>query len=334
MNKLEIPVMPSSSDDLITKRQSMTFNNIIDSHKQNIKNVVDRNDAINKGAGLTVGVVGISKRTSRPSESEKNVLRAIANGEQIITEEENKNEAKVDNEQANSSVNDIVDLIQKNVDEFKETFKLSGEQEDLESARYWENLVEEIKTPEGQERVIAFIDQLIVSQTRLLDEVSDLDVSIALRESIENKKRIKLLLIKERGEKSPVQETEMPTDSSGLRRYFVTTFKDIYRTTDVNEFLSKITPDVCREYEDWLKLNILAMASEMPEGARYPDTLASVIGNGSDELMMFQGVMALKDGHVSNITDELLRTPFSKLAKQYLNWDIGDDYFKTFSKRD
>lgn len=332
MNKFETTIS-NNPNDLTIKRRDITFSNIVDSHKQDIKNVVDRTGAINKESGLTVGVVGISKRTSRPSESEKSALRAIANGEQIITEEENKNEAKVDDEQVNSSVDDIVDLIQKNVDEFKETFKLSGEQEDSESAQYWEDLVEEVKTPEGQERVIAFIDQLIVNQTKLLDEVNDLDVSIALRESIENKKRIKLLLIKERGEKSPVQETEMPTDSRGLRRYFVTNFKDIYRTTDVNEFLSKITPDVCKEYEDWLKLNILAMANEIPDGARYPDTLASVIGNGSDELMMFQGVMALKDGHFSNITDELLRTPFSKLAKQYLNWDVGDDYFKTFSKR-
>lgn len=333
MNKFENP-MTDNSNDLATKRRDNTFNNIVDSHKQDIQDVVSRTNETNHDRGLPIGVVGISRIKSGSSESEKDTLRAIANGENQTTEEKKGDEDKINLEQKNQIAEEVINLIQKNVDEFKETFKLSGEQEDLESAQYWEGLAEEIKTSEGQERVIAFVDQLIVNQTKLLDEVNDLDVSIALRESIENKKRIKLLLIKERGEKYPVQETEMPTDSRGLRRYFVTNFKDIYRTTDVNEFLSKITPDVCREYEDWLKLNILAMAHEIPEGARYPDTLASVIGNGSDELMMFQGVMALKDGHVSNITDELLRTPFSKLAKQYLNWDVGDDYFKTFSKRD
>ena len=111
-------------------------------------------------------------------------------------------------------------------------------------------------------------------------------------------------------------------------------FKDIYSIEDGNQFLAKFNPEVCQKYLTWFRSKIAAMIREIPEGASYPDTVASVLGNGGYELTMFQGVMALKDGYITNITDEFLRTPFSKLAKRYLDWDFGDDYFKAFSKRD
>ncbi|HNW19958.1 MAG TPA: hypothetical protein PKK28_01580 [bacterium] len=333
MNKLESPIA-DNSNDLAANRRRDAFNKMVDKRKQYMSAILRRASEASHKRGLPIGIVGLPRPKSELFDDQEDDLSTVDNGEKIDNEKEKDNQSEVNSEQKDQTTEDIVSLIQKNANEFEEIFKITGEQQDLESAQYWQSLTEEIKTPEGRERVNDFVSNLIINQTQLLEEVHDLDVSIALRESINNKKKIQALLKTAITEKPLTPEKEMPTDSRGLFRYFVTNFKDIYSIEDNNQFLAKFTPEICQNYLDWFKLKIAAMIREIPEGARYPDTAASVLGNGGYELKMFQGVMALKDGHISNITDEFLKTPFSKLAKQYLDWDVGDDYFKAFSKRD
>jgi hypothetical protein len=68
---------------------------------------------------------------------------------------------------------------------------------------------------------------------------------------------------------------------------------------------------------------------------RYPDTIASVLGNLGPLIDILQRIVVTQEKHYVNL-DEIVRMPFAKASQQYLGLNIEEvipDYFQNFSKR-
>jgi hypothetical protein len=140
-----------------------------------------------------------------------------------------------------------------------------------------------------------------------------------------------------REENSDLIESGLPTDSKSLNRYMKDTFKE-YGGLPLEDFKKKFTEDdkdLFKEaLEQYLRVMIHERITDKVSG-RYPDTVASVLGNGDYLVGILQRIMAVEDGKVQDM-NELLPQPFSKVAEKYLGIDaleLDKEYFKHFSPR-
>lgn len=141
--------------------------------------------------------------------------------------------------------------------------------------------------------------------------------------SMEEQKKLKEQL------KSEVEPKEqLPRDSRSLNRYFMDNFRKLQGIT-LEQFKQQFTPETEQKFQAWAQQHIDTMMKEQPVGVKYPDTVASVLGNNP---AVFQRMVSLKEGRDISY-DELLNMSFSKAAKKYLNIDLPKDYFNHFSKR-
>ena len=118
---------------------------------------------------------------------------------------------------------------------------------------------------------------------------------------------------------------QLPKDSRALNRYFVNNFRKFEDMT-LGQFKRDFNQGMEQKYQAWMKQYINTIIKEQRIGVKYPDNVASVLGNAP---VIFQSIASLKEGR--NISyDELLRMPFSKVVKKYLNIDVPKDYFDHF----
>ncbi len=133
-------------------------------------------------------------------------------------------------------------------------------------------------------------------------------------------------------EQQPAEQEEkkeqLPQDSRTLNRYFIDTFRK-FEGISLDQFKQDFTLEAEQKFQAWAKQHIDTLVKEKPHGARYPDTVASVLGNSP---VVFQSIASLKEGRTVYY-DELLNMPFSEAAKKYLNIDLPEDYFEHFSKK-
>ncbi len=125
---------------------------------------------------------------------------------------------------------------------------------------------------------------------------------------------------------SGIPESEMlakvPDDSRERVRFakenFVGKF-DLKKTPLLTAFLTK---------------ELVGVASRVPEGSRYPDTVAAVVGNGGDTWNYLRAVLGTKQGKMLEPND-FSRLPFSEVAKS-LGMDVRKlvpDYEQRFRMR-
>lgn len=79
-----------------------------------------------------------------------------------------------------------------------------------------------------------------------------------------------------------------------------------------------------------------ALLKDKDQGLTYTDTVATVFTNGGQNIDILTKLITIKTGK-EPMCEELLSTPFSKVAKEYLGLDvkkIDKDYFKHFRKRE
>lgn len=124
------------------------------------------------------------------------------------------------------------------------------------------------------------------------------------------------------------KKEQLPQDSQTLNRYFVDTFRRFEDTT-LDNFKQEFTPEIEKKFQEWAKQKIDTLIKEKPLGARYPETVANIMGNSPDIL---QRIISLKEGRIVDY-DELLKMPFSEVAKKYLDIDLPEEYFQHFSER-
>lgn len=140
-----------------------------------------------------------------------------------------------------------------------------------------------------------------------------------------------------REENSDLVESGLPTDSKSLNRYMKDTFKE-YGGLSLEDFKKEFTDDNKDLFKEALEQYIRVMIHERitdKVSGRYPDTVASVLGNGDYMVGILQRVMAVEDGKPQDM-NEILPQPFSKIAERYLGIDVLEldkEYFKHFSPR-
>ena len=124
------------------------------------------------------------------------------------------------------------------------------------------------------------------------------------------------------------QSEQLPQDRRGLYKYFKDNFGKL-EGVSFEDFRRGLTSDVENKFQAWAKQNLDMIIKDKPRGARYPDTVASVLGN---DLGFLQRLIAVKEGRVVDYK-ELLPMSFSEAARKYLNLDLPKDYFDHFSPR-
>jgi hypothetical protein len=132
----------------------------------------------------------------------------------------------------------------------------------------------------------------------------------------------------------PQPAEKLPQNIGGWYKFYNENLDKVGDVSSMGEFRQKFTPEVEKNFQTWAKgffeTTIRDMKNNLPAGSKSADTVAGVFGQGS--VGMLQGVFALKDGRVTDV-DEILKMPFSKVAKKYLNIDFPKDYFDHFSQR-
>jgi len=188
-----------------------------------------------------------------------------------------------------------------------------------------ETLVKIGQTQENGKDVFYFVPESLKetysSETGM--EIKKFEKESAKGLNMEEQKKLKEQL------KSEIKPKEqLPQDSRSLNRYFIDNFRK-FKGITIEQFKQQFTPKVEQKFQAWAKQHIDTMIKEQPAGMRYPDTVASVLGNSP---AAFQSIVSLKEGRNASY-DELLKMPFSEAAKKYLDIDLPEDYFNHFSKR-
>lgn len=188
-----------------------------------------------------------------------------------------------------------------------------------------ETLVKIGRTQENGKDVFYFVPESLKetysSETGM--EIKKFEKESAKGLNMEEQKKLKEQL------KSEIKPKEqLPQDSRSLNRYFIDNFRK-FKGITIEQFKQQFTPKVEQKFQAWAKQHIDTMIKEQPAGMRYPDTVASVLGNSP---AAFQSIVSLKEGRNASY-DELLKMPFSEAAKKYLDIDLPEDYFNHFSKR-
>lgn len=188
-----------------------------------------------------------------------------------------------------------------------------------------ETLVKIGQTQENGKDVFYFVPESLVEtySSEAGVEIKESEEEGAEKLNVEEQKKLKEQL------KSEIKPKEqLPQDSRSLNRYFIDNFRKLEGIT-LEQFKQQFTPEVEQKFQAWAKQHIDTMMKEQPAGVRYPNTVASVLGNSP---AAFQSMVSLKEGR--NVSyDELLKMPFSEAAKKYLDIDLPEDYFNHFSKR-
>jgi hypothetical protein len=127
-----------------------------------------------------------------------------------------------------------------------------------------------------------------------------------------------------------LDKDQVPTDRRGLIGYEREHFKE-YDAGKIDQLKAYVDATLTM-----LESNHATLAD--PENTRYPDTVAGVMGNGGEAVMFLGRTIneARPPGEKYDDVSEILRLPFSEVAKQYLGMDVETshpEYFQIFSRR-
>lgn len=130
-------------------------------------------------------------------------------------------------------------------------------------------------------------------------------------------------------------DTRDPNDKDSEEKELLDRVPDdsLERSKFANSHFSDFNPDNMKLFKAYLKKEIQGWANRVPENARYPDSLAGILGNGNTGSPHFvQVAVSLRRGRAVEL-DEIRSIRFSDLASEYLDLDVEEivpDYFKKF----
>lgn len=188
-----------------------------------------------------------------------------------------------------------------------------------------ETLVKIGQTQEGGKDVFYFVPE---SLAETYSSEAGVEIKESKKESAKGLNTEEQKKLREQLKSEIKPKEELPQDSRSLNRYFIDNFRKFEGIT-LEQFKQQFTPETEQKFQAWAKQHIDTIIKEQPTGVRYPDTVASVLGNSP---AAFQSMVLLKEGRNVGY-DELLKMPFSEAAKKYLDIDLPEDYFNHFSKK-
>jgi hypothetical protein len=128
-------------------------------------------------------------------------------------------------------------------------------------------------------------------------------------------------------------EYHIPTEGRLLEKYFDDNFSQTISGGYEESFKKIWTDEYLEHYKQYIKQSVLTAMAEQLTDMKHSDTVDE-IKRSKNELLVFQGIMAIKDGFVTEIED-IKKLPFSSVSKKYLDLEVEDidkKYFQHFSR--
>ena len=145
---------------------------------------------------------------------------------------------------------------------------------------------------------------------------------------LNKKDKVDLAGLKEILDLNEKEPEKIPTDERGLVKYHKDNFGRI-EGHSLENFKKEFTPEMEDKYRAYIIQFLKNQIKNQPTQGRYADTVAGVLGNA---VPFLQRILALKEGRVIDM-EKVLKMPFSKIAKEYLNVSLPEDYFNHYSPR-
>lgn len=274
----------------------------------------------------------------------------------------------------NLSAEEAKNIISGYAKEFRKIFLKSRDPNDMQNAGEIERMVKDIdqSDQEGIKKTLSYIEGILKSRANIRDSIAQneqknfrdaLKEQRNIRDSLwqEMRKRAKdIEAVKnektiEKARREEIRrdeekaknvrerlkilqsEYDFPEDERGQALYEKNKFKQLV-DLPFEEFKEKFTQKELAHFAAYIEHKVKTLVERKKSDGvmgRYPDTVASVLGDGSNMAGILQRIAVIKENRYIGLK-ELSGKPFTEVSQNYLNLDIQKaipDYFQHFSRR-
>ncbi|MBD3300104.1 MAG: hypothetical protein GF347_02005 [Candidatus Moranbacteria bacterium] len=227
------------------------------------------------------------------------------------------------------------------IDKFASDLESSGDRTDFEFAQSIRTITNNIRTASGLGNQIEALDQGLEYIEGLLFSTSSSEKAFSeKKDRLDQRRSIRNALFREKEKllknlEVSRDEVEIPEDRRGLVDFSRKYFKKAAGMKDINGFGEVFSEKERKMFRGYVDNYLKMLIGENTSGMRYPDTVASVLGNDGTDVGIVVRLISEKVGKVIKI-EAILRESFSDVYEYIFDENILNvhpEYEQYFNKR-